>query len=250
MSKIIDEGTKAKLASILKDLVSPVKLVYFSQEADCPTCAQQLQLLEELAPLSDKLELKVYDLVLNGDEAINYRIDKVPATAVLGDRDHGIRFYGITAGYEFTSLLEAIIMISKGDSGLGPELEKLVESIHQPVHLQVLVTLTCPYCPKMVHVAHQFAFVNDNIRGDMVESSEFPQLVQRYSVNTVPKTVINESHSFEGALPAASTYLEVLKAVNPEEYARLEEALRTTQKERKAGKAEEGHLYDVVIVGG
>jgi alkyl hydroperoxide reductase subunit F len=246
----MDEKTKLELRQILADLVSPVNLLFFTQKDACPTCVQQLELLRELVSLSDKLELKVYDFVLNGDEAANYRIDKIPATAVIGNKDYGIRFYGLTAGYEFVSLLEAIVMVSIGSSGLDPQLEGLVKSIKEQVHIQVIVTLTCPFCPKIVHVAHQFAFANDNIRADMVEASEFPQLVQRYSVSAVPKTIINEAHYFEGALPAGTVYLEILKAVNPEEYRRFEAAIREIQGARKARNAEEEHEYEVVIVGG
>lgn len=230
--------------------MSPVKLLFFTQEYACPPCAQQRQLLEELASLSEKIELQVYDFVSNGNEAKIYGIDKMPATAVLGEKDYGIRFYGLTAGYEFTSLLESILMVSTGFSGLTPQLEGLVKGIKEKVHLQVLVSLTCPYCMQIVHVADQFAFVNENIRADMIEVSQFPQLAQKYDVTGVPKTVINELYSFEGALPAGNVYLEVLKAVKPEEYSRLEEALRELRGTRKATVAEERHLYDILIIGG
>lgn len=250
MSSIIDDNTKTQLRKILENLVSPVKIAFFTQENACPSCSQQRELLEELVSLSKKLELKIYDFVLHGDEVVNYKIDKIPATAVVGKQDYNIRFYGVTLGYEFNSLLEAILMVSTGNSGLDPQLEDLVKGIKEPVHLQVFVTLTCPYCPRMVHVVHQFAFVNENIRADMVEAQEFSQLVQRYNVTAVPKTTINEVHSFEGALPAGAAYLEVLKAVNPEEYGRLEESLREIQGARKATKAEGQREYEVVIVGG
>jgi len=39
------------------------------------------------------------------------------------------------------------------------------------------------------------------IRSSMVEIMEFPHLVERYRVNAVPKVVINDTVSFEGALP-------------------------------------------------
>ncbi|MGA2309960.1 MAG: FAD-dependent oxidoreductase [Candidatus Bathyarchaeia archaeon] len=250
MSKVIDEETKAQLQEILNNLISPVRLVFFTQKNACPACEQQLELLKDLSSLSSKLELTVYDFVLHGDEAMSYKIDKIPATAVIGKRDYGIRFYGLTAGYEFSSLIQAILMVSTGSSGLDPQLEELVKSIKEQVHLQVMVTLTCPYCPRMVHVADQFALVNQNIRADMVEASEFPQLAQRYNVTGVPKTIINEAHSFEGAIPAGTVYMEILKAVSPEEYKRLEEAIREIQDTRKTGLAEEKHEYEVIIVGG
>ena len=250
MSKVIDEKTRIELQRILENLVFPVKLVFFTQQNACPTCVQQLELLKELASMSDKLEFKVYDFILHGDETRNYGIDKIPALAVIGEKDYGIRFYGLTAGYEFTSLLEAIIMVSTERSGLSPQVEALAGSIREQVHMQVMVTLTCPYCPGMVHIAQQFALVNDNIHADMVEISEFPHLVQRYGVSGVPKTIINEVYSFEGVLPEAVVYLEVLKAVNPEEYKRVEEAVREAQGIRKVKLAEEEHTYEVAIVGG
>lgn len=247
---MIDEKTRTELQQILQNLVKRVKLVFFTQPNACPSCEQQFELLKEVASLSDKLELEVYDFVLHGDEARNFKIDKIPATAVIGKKDYGIRFYGLTVGYEFASLLEAILMVSTERSGLDPQVEALVKSINEPVHLQVMVTLTCPYCPKIVRIAHQFAFVNDNIRADMIEGSEFPQLVQRYRVTAVPKTIVNEVYSFEGALPEAAVYLEILKAVNPEEYRRVDEAVRGARGMRKVKQAQEDHMYEVAVVGG
>lgn len=248
--KVIDDESRKGLRKILKNLVNPVKLLYLTQEYACPSCVQQKQLLEELTSMSEKLELQVYDFVSDNNIAKSYGIERVPATVVVGEHDYGIRFYGLTAGYEFTSLLESILMVSTGLSGLDPQLERLVKSIEEDVHLKVFVTLTCPYCPRMVHAADQFALANEKIRADMIETSQFPELAQKYDVTGVPKTVINERHSFEGALPTGNVYLEVLKAINPEEYSRLEEAIREFHGARKARPAEEDHLYEVAIVGG
>ena len=250
MKKVIDDKTKKELKTILDALLNPVKLIFFSQKKGCSTCKQQLSLLKELSALSDKLDLTMYDMVLHGDEALKYKIDKTPATIVMDDSDFGIRFFGMTTGYEFTSLLEAIVMISLNRSGLEPEIEALVRTIKEPVHLQVMTTLTCPYCPKMVHTAHQFAFINQNIRSDMVESAEFPHIVKRYDVSGVPKTIINEVHSFEGAVPPPAAYMKILEAVDPKEFKKLDEAIRELQGARKAKSAEEGYEYDALIVGG
>ena len=250
MSEVIDESIKVKLEQIFSKLVSPVKLLFFTQQNACPSCARQRELLEELSALSEKIKLEVYDFVLNSEEAISYQIDKIPATAVIGEKNYGIRFYGLTFGYEFDSLLESIIIVSTGHSGLKPQLEGLIKEVSEPVHMQVFVTLTCPYCPEIVRIVHQFALINNNIQADIIESSEFPQLVQRYNVYGVPKTVINETHSFEGTLTAEATYLELLKAVNPEKYRRLEETIQGNQELYKIKTIDEKHEYEVIIVGG
>jgi NADH-dependent peroxiredoxin subunit F len=250
MSEFFDDKTKKELKTLLGKLQEPVTIIYFTQPMACPMCREQEKILKEFVAFSPKLKLEIHDFVKDTDKVLQFRIDKIPATVVMGKKDYGIRLYGVTAGYEFTSLLEAVMMISTGKSGLRPELEQLIRAIDTPVHLQVMVTLTCPYCPQAVHVGQQMAFVNDTIRCDMVESSEFPQVAQYYQVQGVPKTIINEINSFEGALPAESFYLEVLKAVKPEEYQKIENAIREAQGERRVKPADEKTQYEVIVLGG
>ena len=45
------------------------------------------------------------------------------------------------------------------------------------------------------------AFANSNITAYAVEATEFPDLVRRYQVTGVPKTVVNEQIEILGALP-------------------------------------------------
>jgi alkyl hydroperoxide reductase subunit F len=249
MPELIDEKTRQELLKIFAGLKNPVQLVYFTQEHACAACRDQETMLKALAEISEKITATVYDLVTDASLAREYRINKVPATAIISETDYGIRFYGITAGYEFGSLVEAIVMVSQGESGLDPEIEALLKLIDEPVHLEVMVTLTCPYCPKMVHVAHQMALINDNIRADMVESSEFPQLVQRYEVNGVPRTIINERPAFEGALPALDAALEILKTIKPKDYERIDAQMREARGERFATVAVPEKTYQILIVG-
>jgi hypothetical protein len=65
-----------------------------------------------------------------------------------------------------------------------------------------------------VRLAHHLAVASDLIRADCVEATEFPDLAQRYSVMAVPKTVINDRASFEGALPEAQFVDAVLRAAS------------------------------------
>lgn len=65
-----------------------------------------------------------------------------------------------------------------------------------------------------MRLAHHLAVASDAIRGDCVEATEFPELAQRYSVMAVPKTVVNDTVSFEGALPEGQFVDQVLRAVS------------------------------------
>jgi alkyl hydroperoxide reductase subunit AhpF len=101
---------------------------------------------EELAELSDKITLEVYDFVDDKEIAEQYNIDKIPATVVMkgGDqaKDYNIRYFGIPSGYEFSSLIEDILMVSAEDSGLSDTTKEYLASLSEPVHLQVFVTPT------------------------------------------------------------------------------------------------------------
>lgn len=247
-SKIIDDDAAADIKKVLDALPSPVRLVVFTAEDD-GTSKVQLKILREMAALSTKVLLEEFDINRDPAKAERYAVEMTPCTIVRGEKDHRIRFYGVTSGMEFPTLLEDILMVSFMRTELDPQLEEMVRGIVVPVHIRVMVTLTCPYCPRMVRLAHQFAYLNENIRGDMVEASQFQDLSQRYDVQGVPHTVINETFSLQGAMEAGPFYLQVLKAVDPDQYKELEEVLREVEGKRKVRKADEGHLYDLTIIG-
>ncbi|MFN2185197.1 MAG: protein disulfide oxidoreductase [Anaerolineae bacterium] len=217
MSLIAEKDAKFLRQEFEENLVAPVKLVMFTQEMECQFCTETRQIVEEIAALSDKIEPEIHDFVADKATAELYSIDKIPAIAVVQledgkERDYGIRFYGIPSGYEFTSVIEDIIDVSKGESGLQPKSKEAVAAITEPVHFQVFVTPTCPYCPQAVRLAHKFAMESDLITADMVEAIEFPHLSNKYAVHGVPRTVINESFHQEGAVPEPLMLAKLLEA--------------------------------------
>jgi glutaredoxin-like protein len=128
-------------------LADPVKLVVFTQERECEYCGETRQIAEELAALSDKITAQVYDLVADKATAEAFGVDKIPAIVPLrvqagGERDYGIRFFGIPSGYEFMSVVEDIFDISNGATSLKPKTKEALAKIAEPVHIQVFVTPT------------------------------------------------------------------------------------------------------------
>ncbi|MGQ9588032.1 MAG: protein disulfide oxidoreductase [Thermoplasmata archaeon] len=198
-------------------LVNDVRLVVFSQEIPCVFCKETVQVATELAELSPKIKVEVYDFVRDQMKAKELRIDKIPAMAVIGAKDYGIRFYGIPSGYEFNSLVGAMLDVSKGESGLSPKSREQLRKVDQSVHIQVFVTPTCPFCPSAVRLAHRLAIESDMIWSDMIEANEFVPLAQKYGVMAVPKIVINERSEIGGAVPEDLFVAHVLHSLARQE---------------------------------
>jgi glutaredoxin-like protein len=217
----VRDATRKRLDS---GIISPVSLLFFTQEAtrlvlpdhlrgqECLYCRETRQLLEEVSSLSGKIKLEIYDFVADKEKAAEYLVTKIPAVVIQGAQDYGIRFFGIPSGYEYMSLLEAVIDVSRGATDLSQKTKEALKGLDKSVHIQVFVTPTCPYCTTAVRLAHQFALETARVRGDMIEATEFPHLAQKYGVLGVPKTVFNESLSLEGAVPEDVFLDHVLRA--------------------------------------
>ena len=226
---IIPVEIQNQVREVFQDLEGPVKLLVFTQGEGsglaCPTCQDTLHLVEEVASLSDKIETQVVGLVKGAHIAAEYNIDKTPAVVMLGGgdqpRDYGIRLFGIPSGYEFSSLIEDILQVSRGTTDLSAETLTELEKLENPVHIQVFVTPTCPHCPRAVILAHKLALASDKITADMIESAEFPDLANRYQVYGVPRTVINDVIHIEGAVPETRLVAELMKVLDAGEMDKL-----------------------------
>lgn len=202
---MLQDSDRDYLVEEFKKLKEDVELIVFTQEFECQFCKETRAIVEEVSALSEKISVQVYDLVKDKEKAETFRIEQIPATVVMkggNDRkDYGIRYFGIPSGYEFSSLIQDILMIGSGDSGLSAETREYIATLQDDLHLQVFVTPTCPYCPGAVVLAHQLAMESDRVTADMVEATEFPHLANKYHVMGVPRTVINEDTFVEGMMP-------------------------------------------------
>lgn len=154
---LLRDADRENLRKELNVLQTPVRLVFFTQALNCEYCGLTKQVLEELAGLSDKIELKEYNFAIDKDAVAQYKIARVPAIAVTRveqpkllvtgneqarERDYGIRYYGVPAGYEFAALIGDILDVSAGKSGLSEHSQNTLKQLQNPLHLQVFTTPT------------------------------------------------------------------------------------------------------------
>lgn len=147
MEKLLNEQVVGQIREAFANLTHPVQLLFFGAEENCEYCGETERLLAEISETDDKVGLTRYDLKKDAEIAAQYKVDKVPAIVVAskdGEQvmDLGVQFSGIPAGYEFSTLINDIILASKRDSGLGDATREFLRTLTKPLHLQVFVTPT------------------------------------------------------------------------------------------------------------
>src|SRR5215510_9773574 len=140
---ILSARDQAAVRKEFERIAGPVKLVVFSQSLAAPElCQQNEQLVREVAELSDQITVEVLNLAIDRERAEAYGIDQVPAIVVEGSRDWGIRFLGVPLGYEFSNLIDSIIVASSGEPTLSEDTLALLRALASDVDIKVFSTPT------------------------------------------------------------------------------------------------------------
>ena len=145
----LDEEVSAQIKERFAELIHPVKIMVFSQTLQHPESEEVLRLVEELCALDERLTLESKNFILDQDDARALRVHHVPGMAILragaegeADIDYGVRFFGLPMQYDFGVLIDGIVDVSKGESGLEPATLEALQALTAPVHLQVFSTPT------------------------------------------------------------------------------------------------------------
>lgn len=219
-AQLLNDDIIVQVQEVFSQLKSPVQVLFFGDKENCTYCDDTLSLVQEVVGLSDKLNLSVYDIHDDEGVASQYKVDKTPGLVLAGldgeqVLDFGIRYAGIPSGHEFSSLIHDLVLVSGRDSGLSAKTREFLKKLDKPVHLQVFVTPTCPYCPQAVVLAHQMALESPMVEAEMIEATEFPELSNRFNVSGVPQTTINAgAGTAVGALPEDNLVAEIMRALN------------------------------------
>ena len=215
---LLNLDVREQIRSIVdKEFKERVKLVLFSQLINCDSCQTTEELLRELVEVvgEDRLSLEIHSPSLERDLAQRYKVDRVPTIVVEGDKDYGIRYVGLPAGLEFSTLFQAILDVSRRKPRLSEKTLEALKQIDKEIDIMVFVTTSCGYCPSAAITAINFALASDYIKAKVIDASENPDLANRFAVVGVPKIVINEGLvDFVGAQPESAFLGYILSAYN------------------------------------
>jgi len=195
----LDDNTKKQVQEVFAGITEEVELLIFTgSDLVVPgkdgTGHQKetIELVKEVAELNDKIT--VTETPLAGNKAAADAGITLAPTIVFREKGSdrlNTRFAGIPSGYEFQTLIEAILLYGSKKPLASETGKESLEKIEDTVTMQVFVTPTCPYCPKAVLTAIGLAYENENIIAEGVDANEFPIASQANRISGVPDAIIS-----------------------------------------------------------
>lgn len=150
------------------------------------------EFLKELSEINSKIHVDSNGM--HEEEAKKLGVTVSP-TVIIGDGNgwYPVQYFGAPAGHEAGSFIEAISMISRGDSALDASSREKLKNIDRDMLIETYVTLNCPHCPKAVTLSNQIAIESGGkIVARCIEAQEMMDRARMFNVSSVPQQVINE----------------------------------------------------------
>lgn len=213
------DEVRAKFAA---ELISQVKIDFFTEressievpgKTPCLYCKPTEELLREIAGLSDLVSLRIHYIEDNPEAKATYGVERIPAIVLRGQGPKFVKFYGMPGGTEFPTFIEVLVDISRAEALLSEESVNALQTLAGDVSLKVFVTPTCQYCPAMMRVAYQMAFISPHVTAEVIEVNEFPDLADKYKVQAVPLTIMNDAVAIPGMVHETQLVAEIVKLV-------------------------------------
>jgi alkyl hydroperoxide reductase subunit AhpF len=216
------ESPQKLIQNTLGHMKNPVRLVVFSSDTGCVQCPAVIALAKEIKSQSAKIALEVYDITMDRDKTELYSVQAAPALVVQGGRGRAVRFYGMVKDIFLDVLLDCIAAVSADRVWFTDSIRSTVKFLEKDVHIQVFVENTCRQCRPVAETAIGLALENDLIHTDILIASDFPDLVSKHRITTLPKTIFGGNLHMDGHV-SESEFLEMIFEA---------EGLRSTREKR------------------
>jgi alkyl hydroperoxide reductase subunit AhpF len=194
---IFDHATWGTLDGFLRHLPRAVRLVVWGEAQHSIEEREAVRLGEKLAERYDIMHFERRDRL----PTYNY----YPVLAVMlegedGVVDDGVRFIGLPAGYQINSLVGAIQAVSFRASNL--EARTRIQLSRLPgetrADLEVFTSAEDEEGPLVATLAAGLAVASPRVRAFLIAADVFSEAAIRYSVRTLPHTVIDGRVHLQG----------------------------------------------------
>ncbi|HXY53979.1 MAG TPA: thioredoxin family protein [Nitrospirota bacterium] len=203
------EGLANERHTALAHMKNPVRLVLFTRDVGCETCPEARKLVRAIRTHSPKIALEEYDMVMDRDKTSQYDIKMVPAIVVQGGEGHAVTFSGLLEDVFLEVLFDTILAVSEKKVWFPEKIRSTLKYLSRDVKIQVYVESDCPQCRPVAETAIGLALENKIIYTDIVIASDFPELIRKYDIKTLPKTIFGENLHMDGHV-TESEFLEMI----------------------------------------
>ena len=193
----------------LARMKNPVRLVLFTSDVGCESCPEAGKLARAIKTRSPKIALEEYDMVMDRDKTSQYGIKMVPALVVQGGEGYAVTFSGLIEDVFLDVLLDTILAVSEKKVWFPEKIRDTLKYLSEDVKIQVYVDSDCAQCRPVAETAIGLALESRLIYTDIVIASDFPELIRKYGIKTLPKTIFGENLHMDGHV-TESEFLELI----------------------------------------
>lgn len=200
ITRAVQEQAEAQLKALFQELPNRIDLVLVTDaRSDEPYGRAAREVIQAVSRISDKVALR--EISLESDQAKEWNVAQAPTMIFCPDK-YDIRWSGAPVGEEGRTLVEALLMLGLGKSGLSDQSRKVLAGIEGDRRVKVFVSPTCPYCPQQAVNAIKAAIEAPyKISVEIIDIQVNPQLARKYNAASVPTVYANEIMVAQGAQP-------------------------------------------------
>jgi alkyl hydroperoxide reductase subunit AhpF len=205
----MDESTIQMIVQSAGILKKPVRLILFVNDVGCETCPEAKRVAQTIKKNAPLVALEIFDQVMDRDKTQLYGIKRVPAMVVQDNEGHSVTFYGLIEDVFFSILIDALHAASEKRTWFPEDISSTLRHLARTVHLQVFVETDCPLCRPVAQTAIGLALESTLVSAEIIIASDYPELIKKHSIKTLPKTIFGENLHMDGHV-TESEFLEMI----------------------------------------
>jgi hypothetical protein len=120
-----------------------------------------------------------------------------------------IRFSGLIEDVFLKIVVETILSASEGEIWFPENIRRTLGHLEKDVSIDVFVETDCELCRPVAETAIGLAFESNFISADVVIASDFPDLIRKHGIKTLPKTIFGVNLHMDGHV-TESQFLEMI----------------------------------------
>jgi hypothetical protein len=206
---MLDIALFDQMQNSFRSMKDPVRLILFTRDFGCDICPGALEVARAVKARAPKVALEVYDLVMDRDKAQQYGVQRVPVFVLQGANERVVRFSGLAEGVFLRILLETLFSISSGKIWFPEKILRTLSHLEKDVPIQVFVETDCPQCRPVAETAIGLALESDLVSTDVIMANDFPDLIRKHSIKTLPRTIFGANLHMDGHV-SESQFLEMI----------------------------------------